>query len=389
MKDNPPLAFHAPMKSPHSPRPSGDRTLAMLFSRALSMAGFTVSVASEFRSWEGRGDRHDQARIQREGRKAADSLLESYRRLPEAERPVAWFSYHLYHKSPDLLGPPVCRALGIPYFIAEASISSRHAEGPWREGFHQSVNAINLARRIFNLNPRDLAGLKSLPGSGEKIIPLLPFLDAEPASPAGRNSLRQRLASRLRIDPDRYWLLCVGMMRDDSKLRSYEQLARTLGCLERKDWLILIVGDGAAELQVRDYFRLDMDRQIYFLGRRDKEFVRQVMGAADLLVWPAINEAIGMVTLEALAAGLPVVCGHSGGIGQIVQHRQTGLLVEDPAREESAKSFARAIESLLENPATLAAMSANSLQRYQQHHRMECAAHTLRSVMLPFIRSRN
>ncbi len=384
MQSRPPLAFYAPMKSPKSPRPSGDRTLARLFHQALEVAGFQVELASEFRSWEGRGDPRAQARLRQAGEAVAASLLSDWGSLPTDQRPAAWFTYHLYHKAPDWIGPAVCRALGIPYFLAEASLAPRQAGGPWESGHAAARDAIALATRVFNINPRDLPGLAELE---HKVVPLAPFLDSDTAQPGVRNSLRQKFAARLRIDPDRYWLLSVAMMRDDSKLRSYEQLARSISRLERKDWLLLIVGDGAAELQVRDYFRLDLDRQIYFLGRRDAAFIQQLMAAADLFVWPAIDEAIGMVALEALAAGLPAVCGDAGGIGQIVRHGETGLLVEDPAALASAAGFTAAIESLLESPARLAAMSRASLRCYRDCHRIDTAASRLAAEILPHVRS--
>ena len=225
--------------------------------------------------------------------------------------------------------------------------------------------------------------LESLLDGEQKITPVAPFLDNDTEDLTNRNPLRQRLASKLRLDPDRYWLLSVAMMRDDSKLKSYEQLARAMDRMERKDWLLLIVGDGAAELQVRDHFRLEANRQIYFLGRRDAGFIRQLMTISDLLVWPAINEAIGMITLEALSVGLPAVCGRSGGIDQIVKHGETGLLVDDPSAKQSAQDFALAIESLLASPSRLSAMAAACLQRFRQYHRIEAAAETLLSAMRP------
>ena len=386
MQDHiPKLAFYAPMKSPRSPRPSGDQTIGALLVKALATAGFDVEIASDFRSWEGRGDSRVQEEIRIRGEKEASDLVSRYRANHPRNSPVAWFSYHLYHKSPDWIGPVVSRALDIPYFCAEASVAAKQSGGPWDTGYTASIEAIRLARRIFNLNPIDLPALSTVDDVRDKVVPLLPFLDAETPDSANRNVRRQRMASRLRIDSDRYWLLSVAMMRDDAKLASYTQLARTAERMQRKDWLLLVVGDGAAELQVRDYFRLEKDLQIHFLGRRDSEFVLELMSVSDLLVWPAINEAIGMTALEALAMGLPTVWGRSGGIGQILRHGQTGILVDNPEAPGSADSFAEAIESLLENPGRLATMSAESTRRFAQCHQISAAARTLSDHMLPYV----
>lgn len=368
------LAFYAPMKSPRSPRPSGDRTLAGLFVNALTRSGFQVEVASELRSWEGRGDVRVQETIRSDAASVAERLIREYRQRAPSQRPVAWFSYHVYHKAPDWIGPVVCDALAIPYYCAEASISPRQANGPWRIGYQATLAAVRRATRIFNLNPRDIPALRDVVEDERRLVSLSPFLDVAPVERENRHATRQQLAARLRIDADRYWLLSVAMMRDDSKLKSYEQLSRTMSRMQRKDWILLIVGDGAAELQVRDLFRLDLDRQVYFLGRRERDFIHRLMSAADLLVWPAINEAIGMVALEAMAMGLPAVWGRSGGIARIIRHGQTGLLVDNPSDPASADDFVDAIESLLEQPATLSGMADESVAVFVHDHGIDAAA---------------
>ena len=57
------IAFYAPLKSPDHPVPSGDRRVAQLFFAALRVAGHDAFLASRFRSYEGRGDLLDQARL--------------------------------------------------------------------------------------------------------------------------------------------------------------------------------------------------------------------------------------------------------------------------------------------------------------------------------------
>ncbi len=163
--NNPILAFYAPMKSPYSPRPSGDRTIGALLVKALTAAGFDVEIASDFRSWEGRGDPRVQEEIRIRGEKAASDLVNGYMADCPRNRPVAWISYHLYHKSPDWIGSTVSSELDIPDFCAEASVSTRQMDGPWGTGFTASIEAIRLARNIFNLNPRDLPALAAAGGS--------------------------------------------------------------------------------------------------------------------------------------------------------------------------------------------------------------------------------
>ena len=385
------IAFYAPLKSPNHPRPSGDRRIAQLFIKALEMAGCEVELASELRAWEGNGDARRQAEIKARGLQTAAQLIAKYRKQPAADRPRCWFTYHLYHKAPDWLGPAVSDALGIPYIVAEASVARKQRHGPWRDGYAQALTAVRQAALIFNLNSNDLAGLQPFVRHPRSVIKLKPFTDI-PASGDGlpksadkspdklrdklpdKLRLRRDLAARRRIDADKYWLLCVAMMRNDSKLDSYRILADTTAHLERRDWQLLVAGDGPAEQAVLDLFSLNPPGQVHFLGRLDAGFIHPLMRASDLFVWPAQNEAFGMAVLEALGCGLPVVAGHNrdmgGGIADIVAHAVTGILIAQP----DGRSMAAEIEKLLAAPATLEQMSAASLAAFNQFHRLDHAA---------------
>ena len=77
---------------------------------ALAHAGHRVEVASTFRSYDGEGDAARQAALRAQGEMLAGSLAEQWRALPAAERPALWFTYHLYYKAPDWLGPAISAA---------------------------------------------------------------------------------------------------------------------------------------------------------------------------------------------------------------------------------------------------------------------------------------
>ena len=91
------------MKGPDHPVPSGDRTVARLYLAALRLAGFDVEVVSEFRSYDGKGDAERQAGLLAEAEGERARLLARWA-VSGARRPDLWFTYHLYHKAPDLLG---------------------------------------------------------------------------------------------------------------------------------------------------------------------------------------------------------------------------------------------------------------------------------------------
>jgi glycosyltransferase involved in cell wall biosynthesis len=101
------------------------------------------------------------------------------------------------------------------------------------------------------------------------------------------------------------------------------------------------------------------------------------LGAADLFVWPAINEAFGMAILEAQASGLPVVAGRSGGVADVVADGLTGLL----APPGDAAAFAAAVRTLLLDPARHAAMAAAARDKIRRDHDLPAAAHRLAEII--------
>ena len=125
------VAFYAPMKPPDHPLPSGDRRMARAFMALLRDLGHEVELASRFRSYDRSGDAGRQAAAGAARPRAGGALLRRY----GAGRRDLWFTYHLYHKAPDWLGPAVSRALAIPYVAAEASLAGKQAGGPWAAGY--------------------------------------------------------------------------------------------------------------------------------------------------------------------------------------------------------------------------------------------------------------
>src|SRR5260370_24859954 len=148
------VAFYAPLKPPDHPIPSGDRRVAQLFLAALRLAGHDAFVASRFRSYEGNGDRVRHSRLDALGARLAGRFLRRCHKAPETA-PELWFTYHLYHKAPDWLGPVIADALGIPYVVAEASDAPKQALREWAAGRDAARRAIRPAAPVHGLNPAD------------------------------------------------------------------------------------------------------------------------------------------------------------------------------------------------------------------------------------------
>jgi alpha-maltose-1-phosphate synthase len=107
-----------------------------------------------------------------------------------------------------------------------------------------------------------------------------------------------------------------------------------------------------------------------------REQLLQVLSAADVFVCPSIYEPFGIVNLEAMACGLPVVASAVGGIPEVVVDDETGLLVPfevgddelgSPADPEAfARHLAASVVELLEDPGEAQAMGDNGRVRVEE-----------------------
>jgi glycosyltransferase involved in cell wall biosynthesis len=357
------IAFYAPLKSPDHPIPSGDRRVAQLFMTALRTAGHDVFLASRFRSYEGGGDPARQERLASLGARLADRFLTRCRAEPETE-PDLWFTYHLYHKAPDWLGPRIAASLAIPYVIAEASDAPKQAGRAWAAGRHAAERAIRQSDAVIGLNPADRDCVLPLLRDRWRWISLKPFIDASSYPRKARASGR----------PPR--LITVAMMRYGDKLASYRILGEALAGLLDLPWSLEVVGDGPARPEV-EHALYPVRERLCWAGGIEAAAVAERLAAAELCVWPAINEAFGMALLEAQASGLPVVAGGGAGIREIIMPGVTGLLVPPG----DALAFSAAVRSLIVDSGRRAAFAEAARQRVRMEHDVSIAARCLDAVI--------
>ena len=311
--------------------------------RALEGAGHEVQLASAFRTWERTGDRVRQHRMRALGGRLAERLLRRFRRCGAAV-PQCWFTYHLYHKAPDWLGPPVAGALGLPYVVAEASVAPKQAHGAWEPGYRASLEALARADTVIALNSSDLPGLRTALAPETPLVRLPPFLDEACLRRVRRR--RAAVAAERRLPRDEPWLVAAAMMRAGNKEDSYRFLARALSRLLDRPWRVLLIGDGARRAEVERSFAASLPAsRLRFTGALPPPALARTVAACDLFVWPALDEPLGMAMLEAQALGVPVVSTATRGVADVVHDAATGVLVVSP----TPVRFARAVAELLDD----------------------------------------
>jgi glycosyltransferase involved in cell wall biosynthesis len=356
------IAFYAPLKPPDHPVPSGDRKVAQLFLAALQMAGHDALIASRFRSYDGRGDPLRQARVASVGARLAARFVRRCRKAPQTA-PELWFTYHLYHKAPDWLGPQIADVLRIPYVVAEASDAPKQASSGWAAGRRAAERAIRRADAVIGLNPADRECVLPLLRDTRRWVAFRPFIDAKCYAEQARAA----------AGPAR--LITVAMMRYGDKLASYQMLGTALSRLLDLPWSLEVVGNGPARRDVECALH-PLEERVTWTGEIGPVEIARRLASADLYVWPALNEAFCMALLEAQASGVPVVAGATGGVSEIVVHGVTGLLVPP----SDALAFARAVRSLLLDRPRCAAFAEAARRRVRAEHDISSAARRLNAV---------
>tara|TARA_B100000676_G_scaffold311804_1_gene383137 strand:+ start:1818 stop:2975 length:1158 start_codon:yes stop_codon:yes gene_type:complete len=374
------IAFYAPLKSPRHPRPSGDRAIARLFIEAFERGGHTVELASEFRSREGNGDEFLQKRLRDVGQRLGRRLARRLLARPLSERPAVWFTYHLYYKAPDWIGPAVARALDIPYIVAEASFAPKRDRPPWQMVHRAVGETIAGADAVVALNNDDVPCLLPLFGGDQsRIHHIPPFMDVRRFArmPGKREHHRACMAATYGLDADATWLIAVGMMRYD-KLASHTMLAEALSALMGEPlppWQLLVIGDGQTRAEVEASMAA-LGERVKCLGLLQPDALAGCLKAADLYVWPGVNEAFGMAFLEAQACGLPIVAGRTRGVPDVVAHGVTGVLTE-----LSARGVADGIRTLLAEPQRRQQLAARAAAHVLARHDLAAAGAQLNVLL--------
>ncbi len=234
-----------------------------------------------------------------------------------------------------------------------ATAHSRQWQLHWR--FNQHVIANSTATADY---------LRSVNGvSAEKLSTTHCFVDIEKFKNV-EASFRSYYRVELHVQEDDF---LVGVVGDVTERKGHEYLLRALPRLlaEMPRLKIAFIGRfnrrDRYTRRLRAIIKRDQTfRCVKWLGIRDN--VHEYIRAFDVLCVPSIEEPLGMVAIEAQAAGIPVVASNTGGLAEIIQHGSNGLLFEpkDPAAIHSTLVHA------YKNTEELGRMSAAG-QRTVQH----------------------
>ena len=165
-------------------------------------------------------------------------------------------------------------------------------------------------------------------------------VDTETFKPEFRNQkMRNKLLGKY---PDKNSLLIyVG------RLSAEKQIERIKPVLEEiPDACLALVGDGPYRNQLEKIFE---NTQTNFIGYLSGEELASAYASGDIFLFPSSTETLGLVLLEAMAAGCPVIGANKGGIPDIINDGVNGCLYDPDGVDQGKSSLIEATKKILNN----------------------------------------
>ncbi len=174
-------------------------------------------------------------------------------------------------------------------------------------------------------------------------------------------------------------VLFVGSLDAAHAFKGVSVLLTALAHLKHRTWRLLVVGRGNArptyEAQAQ---QLGLQRQVRFVGYVAEAELPDYYRLASVFVLPSTSgaETFGLVILQAMACGIPVVASRLPGVRAVVRERRTGLLVPPG----DATALAAALDHLLGAPAEARAMGTSGALVVEHEYRWGAIGQQLRNL---------
>jgi glycosyltransferase involved in cell wall biosynthesis len=175
---------------------------------------------------------------------------------------------------------------------------------------------------------------------------------------------------------DRKVLLTFGRLHPDERYKGIDEVIEALGALQQQvpNLAFLVVGDGDDRPRLEQKVaRLGLKEAVIFAGRVSEKEKADHYRLADVYVMPGYGEGFGIVYLEAMACGIPVIASKVDGSREAVREGALGKLV-NPANPEELK--AAILESLSNVPAPGQRQAPAGLE-YFSHQNFELRCHRI------------
>ena len=205
-----------------------------------------------------------------------------------------------------------------------------------RKSFEAAVFGLQSKTLILSLSERQKSEYQEhyfTPNERFHLLP--PTLDSSFSPIADRARQKEKLRQELELPVNDLLLMFIGSGFATKGLdRAIDALASLSQDLQKRTSLI-VVGDDDENQYRKQAERLEVSRQIRFVGGRSRADIPKLLAAGDLMVHPAYGENTGTVLLEAIAAGLPVLATDVCGYADHIKAACAGTVLDSPFEQNA------------------------------------------------------
>lgn len=267
--------------------------------------------------------------------------------------------------------PSFMGSLGIPFWFGPVS-GGETVPVRLRSGFSLGERLREISNRLVPLDPL----MRRTFRQAEKILvtrdtlPLIPrrwqhkanvqlAVGLSDQEPVGRRQKVRRNSNQIN-------LLYVGRLLE---WKGVDIALRSVGILKQScpEISLTVIGDGPARSQLTALSRkLGLEQNLHWLGWLPQQALADHYRTADVLLYPSLRDSGGMVVLEALAHGLPVVCTNLGGPGIIVNSTCGRAIATSSTQDELSGNLAGALLEICSTPDLLESLSYGAIVRARE-----------------------
>ncbi|MDE0822766.1 MAG: glycosyltransferase [Dehalococcoidia bacterium] len=256
---------------------------------------------------------------------------------------------HSHYWLSSWVGRELSQAIDVPHVVTFHTLSlikmqSRAGEIEQTERPVVEAEVMATADRIIAFSPHERDAMARLYGADTRKVSLVPCgVDLEVFRPLDQKAVR----SRLGLNGEKI-LLYVGRVEP---IKGLDLLVETAAQMDSEEGVrMMVVGadvNGDREMdRVKQLAKeRDLEDKIDFVGQVDHDDLPLYYNAADVCVVPSYYESFGLVALESMACGTPVVATRVGGLSTIIHHGRTGYLKSWRCPEAFANSVEMIISS--------------------------------------------
>lgn len=262
-----------------------------------------------------------------------------------ADKGIRYDIIHSHYWMSGLAAMPLSDAWGgvpiIQMFHTLGEMKNRIAQSPAERESPERIAAekriLGRADRVIAATLAEQTQLRFLYKASDKKLEIIPpGVDTSHFYPIPADEAKQFIG----LEPKDRMVLFVGRIEP---LKGLDTLIRAMACIKFKGrhgpvHLAIIGGepDADPDQMTAEMTRLQklcddlcMGQMVIFLGKRGQDTLPYYYSAAEVLVMPSHYESFGMVALEGMACGTPVIASDVGGLGFLVQDGETGYTIPD------------------------------------------------------------